>query len=59
MPLEYQLDNFFGFMVHERGIEIGQKSTKAIDEAVPRLLKQSYNLCLVRLILLEGLFQIC
>ena len=27
---------FFGFMVHERGIEIGQKSMKAIDEAVPR-----------------------
>ena len=26
---------FFGFMVHERGIEIGQKSMKAIDEAVP------------------------
>ena len=26
---------FLGFMVHERGIEIGQKSLKAIDEAVP------------------------
>ena len=26
---------FFGFMVHERGIEIDQKSMKAIDEAVP------------------------
>ena len=24
-----------GFMIHERGIEIGQKSIKAIDEAVP------------------------
>ena len=24
-----------GFMVHERGIEVGQKSVKAIDEAVP------------------------
>ena len=47
---------FLDFMVHERGIEIGQKSTKAIDEAVPRLLKQSYNLCLVRLILSGGLF---
>ena len=35
MPLECQLDNFLGFMVHERGIEIGQKSMKAIDEAVP------------------------
>ena len=26
---------FLGFMVHERGIEVGQKSAKAIDEAVP------------------------
>ena len=26
---------FFGFMVHERGIEVGQKSIKAIDEVVP------------------------
>ena len=26
---------FLCFMVHERGIEIGQKSMKAIDEAVP------------------------
>ena len=26
---------FLGFMVHERVIEIGQKSIKAIDEAVP------------------------
>ena len=26
---------FLGFMVHKRGIEIGQKSMKAIDEAVP------------------------
>ena len=25
---------FLGFMVHERGIEVGQKSMKAIDEAV-------------------------
>ena len=25
---------FLGFMVHERGIEVGQKSVKAIDEAV-------------------------
>ena len=24
-----------GFMVHERGIKVGQKSIKAIDEAVP------------------------
>ena len=30
---------FLGFMVHERGIEVGQKSVKAIDEAVPRLPK--------------------
>ena len=26
---------FLGFMVHEREIEVGQKSMKAIDEAVP------------------------
>ena len=26
---------FLGFMVHERGIEVGQKSIKATDEAVP------------------------
>jgi hypothetical protein len=26
---------FLGFMVHEWGIEVGQKSMKAIDEAVP------------------------
>jgi hypothetical protein len=26
---------FLGFLVHERGIEVGQKSMKAIDEAVP------------------------
>ena len=26
---------FLGFMVHGRGIEIGQKSMEAIDEAVP------------------------
>ena len=26
---------FLGFMVHERGIEVGQKSMKAIDKAVP------------------------
>ena len=26
---------FLGFMVHKRGIEVGQKSVKAIDEVVP------------------------
>ena len=26
---------FWGFMVHERGIKIGQRSMKTIDEAVP------------------------
>ena len=26
---------FLGFMVHKWGIEVGQKSMKAIDEAVP------------------------
>ena len=30
---------FLGFMVHERGIEIGQKSIKTIDEAVPQTTK--------------------
>ena len=35
MPLGCQLGNFLGFMVHKRGIEIGQNSMKAIDEAVP------------------------
>ena len=32
---EVSAGQFLGFMVHERGIEIGQKSMKAIDEAVP------------------------
>ena len=31
---------FLGFMVHERGIEIDQKSMKAIDEAVPPTTKK-------------------
>src|SRR5579859_597046 len=26
---------FLGFLVHERGIEVGQKSKKAIDEVFP------------------------
>ena len=26
---------FLGFMVHERGIQVGEQSVKAIDEAVP------------------------
>jgi hypothetical protein len=26
---------FLGFLVHERGIEVGKKSMKAIDEVVP------------------------
>ena len=30
---------FFGFMVHERGIEIGQKNMKAIDKVVPPINK--------------------
>ena len=50
---------FLGFMVHETGIKVGQKSIKAIDEAIPRLLRQSCNLCLVRLISSEDSFQIC
>ena len=28
-------EQFLGFMVHERGIEVGQKSVKEIDEVVP------------------------
>jgi hypothetical protein len=32
-------EEFLSFMVHERGIEVGQKSTKAIDEAVPPINK--------------------
>ena len=30
---------FLGFMVHERGIKIGQKNMKTIDEAVPPITK--------------------
>ena len=30
---------FLGFIVHERGIKIGQKSMKAVDEAVPSTTK--------------------
>ena len=30
---------FLGFMVHERGIEVGQKIIKAINEAVPLTIK--------------------
>ena len=30
---------FLGFMVHKRGIEIGQKSMKAVDEVVPSTTK--------------------
>ena len=33
---------FLGFMVHERGIEVGQKSMKAIDEAVPPTTKNGF-----------------
>ena len=32
---EVSAGQFLGFMFDERGIEIGQKSIKAIDEAVP------------------------
>ena len=31
--------HFLGFNVHERGIKIGQKSMKAIDEAMPSTTK--------------------
>ena len=50
---------FLGFMVHERGIEVGQKSARAIDEQFPRLPKQSYSLFLARLIPSEDSFRIC
>ena len=36
---EVSARQFLGFMVHERGIEVGQKSIKAIDEAVPPITK--------------------
>ena len=32
-----------GFLLHERGIEIGQKSMKAIDEAVPPTTKTKFQ----------------
>ena len=35
-----------GFLVHERGIKIGQKSMKAIDETVPRTNKTELKLLL-------------
>ena len=35
MCLWVSAGQFLGFMIHDRGIEIGQKSVKAIDEAVP------------------------
>jgi len=35
---------FLGFMVHEKGIEVGQKSFKAISKTVPPTSKMSCNL---------------
>jgi hypothetical protein len=32
---QVSVGEFLGFMVHERGIEVGKKSMKAIDVAVP------------------------
>ena len=58
MPLEYQLDNFLGFMVHERGIKIGQKSMKAIDEAEPPTTKTELQSLFGKINLSGGLFQI-
>jgi hypothetical protein len=49
---------FLGFVVHERGIEVGQKSMKAIDEQFLQLIKPNCNLCLVKSTSSEGLFQI-
>jgi hypothetical protein len=34
---------FLGFMVHERGIEVDQKSVKAIDEAIPPTNKTEFQ----------------
>ena len=50
---------FLGFMVHERGIKIGQKGMKAIDEAVPPTIKIELQSLLGKINLLGGLFQIC
>ena len=36
---EVSAGQFLGFMVHDRGIEVGQKNMKAIDEAVPPTIK--------------------
>ena len=40
---------FLGFMVHERGIEVGQKSVKAIDEAVPPTTKIELQSLMVKI----------
>ena len=48
-----------GFMVHAIGIEIDQKSMKAIDEAVPPTNKTELHSLLGKINFIEGLFQIC
>ena len=50
---------FLGFLVHERGIKIGQKSMKAIDEAVPLTTKTELQSLFGKINLSGGLFQIC
>jgi hypothetical protein len=49
---------FLGFMVHEREIEVGQKSMKAIDEAVPTTNKTQLQSLIARLIFSGDLLQI-
>ena len=48
-----------GFMVHERGIEVGQKSIKAIDEVVPPTTKIELQSLLGKIDSSEDSFQIC
>ena len=50
---------FLGFMSTIEESKLAKKVWKQLMRQCPRLLKQSYNICLVRLILSGGLFQIC
>jgi hypothetical protein len=63
-PLKYafgvSIGQFLRFMIHERGIEIGQKSFKAIRDAkAPSDKKELQSLIWVRLISSGGISQIC
>jgi hypothetical protein len=59
VPLGFQLENSWGFLVHEGGIEVGKKSMKAIDEVVPPTNLKEFHHCLARSILSGDSFQIC